>query len=221
MKIIALAISVFLSLISANSFAKDDGTRGAVYDLDDSVLTITEKSLKQIDRADNGEHASKILKGEVPMISIREAAERIQASRDMFHEKVATFSPTSNLLIEFEGRVTDLVVSHICNGRDGKYLTLSIPNIYSSEDMPVSIDGKEKTIKQLIISTDPSNALLLRNKLLWGAVGDYWRFFLKRIDYDSKFKVTGLINYAGQRSEKNEIERLELMITIIKISTLP
>jgi len=218
---IVLFIFTFLSLISTNSFAADNGNRGAVYDLDKSVLTITEGSLKVIDRADSGEHALKILKGEISTMSIREAIEKIQASHDMFQDKVATFGPTSNLLIEFEGRVTDIVVSHICNGRDGKYLTLSIPNIYSSEDMPVNIDGREKIIKKLIISTDPSNALLLKKKLLWGATSDYWKFFLREIDYDNKFKVTGLVNYAGQKSENNEIERLELMITIIKISPLP
>lgn len=174
-----------------------------------------------MDHTDNGEHALKILKGEIPAISIKEAAERIEASHDLFQEKIATFNPSSNLLIEFEGRVADMIVSHTCNGRDGVYLSLSIPNIYYAENMPISIDGQEKIIKELVISTDPSNALLLRNKLLWGAVGDYWGFFLKRIDKNNKFKVTGLINYAEQKSDKNEIEKLQLMITVIKISPLP
>jgi len=222
MKTIALAISVFLSLISADLLAADDGTRGAVYDLNGSTLSITKKSFYElIDRADNGEHASKILKGEIPAISIKEAVERIEASHDLFREKVATFGPTSNLLVEFEGRVANMIVSHICNGKDGKYLALSIPDIYYSEDLAISINGQEKIIKELMVSTDPSNALLLRNKLLWGTVGDYWRFFLKQIDKDNKFKVLGLINYAEQKSDKGEIERLQLMITVIKISPLP
>lgn len=221
MKAIALAISMFLSLVSTYSLAADDGTRGAVYKLNGSTLTIAEKSLKRLDRADNGEHALKILKGEIPIISIKKAVEKIEASHDLFREKVATFSPSSNLLIEFEGQVTDMIVSHICNGRDGVYLALSIPNIYYAENIPVNISGQEKIIKELMISTDPSNALLLRNKLLWGTVGDYWRFFLKRIDKNNKFKVLGLVNYAEQKSDKDEIERLQLMITVIKISPLP
>lgn len=220
MRIIALAISVCLSLISAISFAGDNGTRGAVYDMDNSVLTITEGSLKVLDRANNGEHASKILKGEIPVISIKEAIENIQASHDLFLEGSVMPSPASNLLVEFEGRVSDLIMSHICRGEGGNYLALSVPNIYTSENFSININGKEKVVKQLIISTDPSAALLLQKKLLWGSVGDYWRFFLKQIDYDKKFKVQGLINYAGQRSEKGEIERLELMILVIKISPL-
>ena len=221
MKAIALAISIFLSLISAYPLAADNGARGAVYDLDNSVLTITKESLKLIDRADNGEHASKILKGEVPAISIKEAIEKIQASHDLFKEKIVVLNPASNLLVEFEGRVANVIMNHICRGKDGNYLALSVPDIYFSENLSVNINGQEKKIKQLIISTDPSNALLLQKKLLWGSVGEYWRFFLKQIDYDRKFKVQGLINYAEQRSEKGEIERLELMITIIKISALP
>ena len=98
MKTIALAVSVFLSLISANSFAADDGTRGAVYEMNGLVLTITERSLKLLDRADNGGHALKILKGEIPAISIKEAIAKMQASHGLFQEKSVMLSPASNFL---------------------------------------------------------------------------------------------------------------------------
>lgn len=221
MKTIALAVSVFLSLISANSFAADDGARGAVYEMNGLVLTITERSLKLLDRADNGGHALKILKGEIPAISIKEAIEKMQASHGLFQEKSVMLSPASNLLIEFEGRVANLIISHICRGRDGNYLALSVPDIYFSENMPASIDGREKIIKQLNISTDPSVGLLLQSRFSWSLLSDYWWFLQNKMDYDRKFKVQGLINYAETKSENGEIERLELMIMIIKINALP
>ncbi|MHB9019928.1 MAG: hypothetical protein ACYC3G_03620 [Minisyncoccota bacterium] len=221
MKIIALAILVFFSFISTNSFANNKDSRGAVYNLDGSVLTITETSFKQINRLNNGEHASMIVQGKIPIISIKEAVEKIQTSHDLFQEKSVMLSPASNLLIEFDGRITNLLMSHICRGENGNYLAVSIPDIYFTENLTINISGQEKIIKQLIISTDPSTGLLLQKKLLWGSVTDYWRFLLKQIDYDKKFKVQGLINYAEQRSENNEIEKLELTIIIIKISPLP
>jgi len=212
-------VFVFLNLLNLKAFA-DDGTRGAVYDMEKSVLTITEKSLKLLDRVDNGEHALKILKGEIPPISIKTAVEKIETSHNLFEEKSVMLSPASNLLVEFEGRVVNLIMSHVCRGNDGNYLTVSVPDIYFAENVSIKINGEEKVIKQLIVSTDPSTALLLQKKLLWGSVGDYWRFFLKQIDYDKKFKVQGLINFAEQKSDKKEIERLELMIVIIRISPL-
>lgn len=213
---------ILLILFSLNLriFAEDGGTRGAVYDLNGSTLSITTKSLKMIDRLDDGNHAEKILNGKIPPIQIKEALERIQASHDLEKEKTAMFSPASNLLIEFEGRVANLVMTHICRGKDGNYLAVYVPDIYYAENVPVNINGQEKIIKQLMISTDPSNALLLQKKLFWGAVGDYWRFFLKQIDYDKKFKVLGLVNYAGQTSDKDGIQKLELMIVVIKISPI-
>ncbi|MEK7463150.1 MAG: hypothetical protein AAB621_02200 [Patescibacteria group bacterium] len=221
MKTIILAIFVFLSLISANSFAADDGTRGAVYEMNGLVLTITERSLKLLDRADDGKHASKILNGEIHAISIKEAIEKMQASHGLFHKKAITLSPTSNLLIEFEGRISDLIINHCCRGRDGNYLTLSVPNIYFSENLAIKINGQEKIIKQLNISTDPSVGLLLQTRFSWSLLSDYWWFLQNKMDYDRKFKVQGLINYAETKSENGEIERLELMIMIIKISALP
>ena len=145
----------------------------------------------------------------------------MQASHGLFQEKSVMLSPASNLLIEFEGRVANLIISHICRGRDGNYLALSVPDIYFSENMPMSIDGQEKIIKQLIISTDPSVGLLLQSRFSWSLLSDYWWFLQNKIDYDRKFKVQGLINYAETKSENGEIERLELMIMIIKISALP
>ena len=130
-------------------------------------------------------------------------------------------SPASNLLIEFEGRIGNLLMSHICRGEGGNYLAISVPDISFSENFPINISGQEKVIKQLIIGTDPSTGLLLQKKLLRGSVTESWRFLLKQVDYDRKFKVQGLINYAEQKSEKNEIEKLELTIVIIKISPLP
>ena len=218
---IVLFVFAFLSLINSSSFAEDNGARGTVYEMNGLVLTITERSLKLIDRADNGEHALKILKGGISTMSIREAVEKIQASHGLFQEKSVMLSPASNLLIEFEGRVANLIISHICRGRDGNYLALSVPDIYLSENIPVSIDGREKIIKQLIISTDPSVGLLLQTRFSWSLLSDYWWFLQNKMDYDRKFKVQGLINYAETKSENGEIERLELMIMIIKISALP
>ncbi|MDO8443044.1 MAG: hypothetical protein Q7S81_02185 [bacterium] len=221
MKTIALVLFVFLSLVSANSFAEDKSDRGAFYEMNSIVLTITERSLKLIDRADNGEHALKILKGGIPAISIKEAVAKMQASHGLFQKRAITFNPASNLLIEFEGRVANLIISHIARGRDGNYLALSVPDIYFSENMPVSIGGQEKIIKQLNISTDPSAGLLLQSRFSWSLLSDYWWFFQNKMDYDRKFKVQGLINYAEVKSEKGEIERLELVIMIIKINALP
>lgn len=221
MKIIALAILVFFSLIPISSFANNKDSRGAIYDLNGSILTITETSFRQIDRLNNGEHASAIIKGRIPAISIKEAIEKIQASHDLFQERSVMLSPTSNLLIEFDGRIANLLMTHICRGENGNYLAVSIPDIYFTENLSVNISGQEKIIKQLIIGTDPSTGLLLQKKLLWGSVTEYWRFLLKQMDYDKKFKIQGLVNYAEQRSENNEIEKLELTIIIIKISPLP
>lgn len=228
---IVLAVSVFLSLVSADSFAQNKDSRGAAYNLDGSVLTITEASFKLIDRIGNGEHASMILEGKIPSISLKEAVEKIQASHDLFQEGSVMLSPASNLLIEFEGRIANLLITHICRGKSGNYLAISAPDIFFSENTPVNINGRKKIIKQLLVSTDPSAGLLLQKKLLGELDSDYWRFLLSQTDYDKKFKVQGLVNYAEQKSDpalkdeygasKNEIERLELMITIIKISPLP
>ena len=87
--------------------------------------------------------------------------------------------------------------------------------------MPVTISGQEKIIKHFIISTDPSVALLLQKKILEGSVGAYWSFFLKQTDYDKKFKVRGIINYAEQGSDKSGIDKLELVLVIVQISPLP
>ncbi len=211
---------MLLGLFSTDSFAKKD-SRGAEYDLNGKVLSITETSFKLINRSNNGEHASMILKGKVPSMSIKDAIEKIQAAHDLFQEKSIMISPTSNLLIEFEGRISNLLMSHICRGEGGNYLAVSVPDIYFSENFPINISGQEVIIKQLIIGTDPSTGLLLQKKLLWGSVTEYWRFLLKQADYDRKFKIQGLINYAEQRSDKNEIEKLELTIVIIKINPLP
>lgn len=231
MKTITLVLFVFLSLISTDSFAKNKDSRGAEYELKGSVLSITEASFKQINRLNNGEHASMVISGKIPAISIKEAIEKIQASHDLFQEKSIMISPVSNLLVEFEGRIPKLTMSHICRGEGGNYLAISVPNIYFSENLSVNISGQEKMIKQVIIGTDPSTGLLLQKKLLWGSATEYWRFLLKQIDYDRKFKVQGLINYVEQKSDpalkdeygasKNEIEELELTIVIIKISPIP
>lgn len=212
-----LVFAVFFNLLNLNVFAQKNDTRGAVYDLKNSVLTITESSLKQIDRVDNGKHALKILKGEIPTLTIKSAVEKILTSHNLFEEKSVMLSPASNLLVEFEGRVENLIMTHICRGNDGNYLAISVPDIYYSENFSVNIAGQERIINQLLVLTDPSTALLLQKKLLWGSVGDYWRFFLKQIDYDKKFKVRGLINFAGQKTVNDKIERLEIMIVLIDI----
>jgi hypothetical protein len=212
---------MLLESASYNLWAQKNDTRGAVYNMNGSVLTITEPSLKMLDRLNDGVHATQILKGEIPAISIKEAVERIQASHDLFREGSITLSPASNLFIEFEGHISNLVITHICRGKDGNYLALYIPDIYYSENFSVKMDGDKKIIKQLVISTDPSTALLLQRKILEGPVGDYWHFFLEQMDYNKKFKVRGIINYAEQKSERGEIEKLELMIAIIQISPLP
>lgn len=221
MKIIVLTISAFLGLVPTNSFAKNSDSRGAAYELDKTVLTITESSFKQINRLNNGEHASMVIRGKIPVLSITEAIEKIQNSHDLFQERSVMISPASNLLVEFEGRISNLLMTHICRGEGGNYLAVSVPDIYFSENLSINISGQPKIIKQLLISTDPSTGLLLQKKLLWGSVTEYWRFLLKQVDYDKKFKVQGLINYAEQRSENNEIEKLELTIIVIKISPLP
>ena len=222
MKIIALTFCCIISsAFPINTFAKDDGSRGAVYELHSSVLGITEDSFKLIDRADNGEHAHKIVEGEISTMAVKTAVEKILTDYNLYEEKLKTLSPNANLLIEFEGRVSNLLLSNICRGKDGNYLAVSVPDIYYAENFTVNIRGRETNIKQLVIGTDPSAGLVLQKKLLWGSVGEYLRFFLKRMDSDRKFKVQGLINYAEQTRNENEIEKLELVITVIKISITP
>jgi hypothetical protein len=203
--------------------------RGAEYKLKKSVLTITEKSFKLINRTDNGEHATKLLKGKFPVLSIKFALEKLYNSHDLINHNKAGVGFGENLLIEFEGNISNLIISHICRGKHGNYLSLSIPDIFYAKNFTINTLDGEKNIKKLIIETDPSTGLLLQKKLLWGAVGNYWRFFLKRIDYDKKFKVQGLINFAEQDLNPTltdeygtrEIKSLVVTIVIVKISPIP
>ena len=222
MKLIVLVIFCMASFLSTNCLASSyPKIRGADYKLKKSVLTITEKSFKLINRTNNDKHATRLLKGEFPVLSIKFALEKLYNSHNLIKHNETGVGFGENLLIEFEGNVSNLIMSHICRGKHGNYLSLSIPDIFYAKNFTINtLDGK-KNIKNLIIETDPSSGLLLQKKLLWGAVGDYWKFFLKRIDYDRKFKVQGLINFAEQELTENEIENLVITIVIIKISPIP
>lgn len=194
--------------------------RGADYEFEGAALKITERSLKLIDRADNGNHAKKILNGESPALSIRSGLEKLYSLRNLFEENNVTISPAQNLLIEFEGQISKLEIEHVCNGRDGKYFALSAPEIYYAQNYSVKISTNEMIIKELIIGTDPSEGLMLEKDILNGYLSNYWRFFMSHTDYSGKVKVQGLVNYAEQVSDKNSVEKLTLMITVIKITPI-
>lgn len=192
--------------------------RGADYEFKGSTLEITEDSFKVIDRVDNGGHARKILNGEISALSIKSGLEKLYNLHNLFEENIVTPNPEQNLLIEFEGQISKIEIEHICNGRDGRYFALSAPEIYYAQNYSLKISTKEIIIKELIIGTDPSNGLMLEKDILNGYLSNYWRFFIAETGIERKVKIQGLINYAEQVSDKDNIERLELMITVIKIT---
>ncbi|MBU4348316.1 hypothetical protein KJ671_02325, partial [Patescibacteria group bacterium] len=235
MKLIILVIFCIASFLSTNCLADptlperaspgragDDeygikefpSMRGADYNLEKSVLTITKTSLKLIDRFNKGEHATKLLKGGFPVLSVKFALENLYNSHNLVTNNEVGISLRENLLIEFEGEISNLMINHICRGKYGNYLSLSVPDIFFTTNFIINTIDGEKNIKNLIIRTDPSTGLLLQKELFRGTISNYWRFFLKRMDYDKKFKVQGLINFAEQDLVENEIESLVITIVI-------